>query len=132
MKNIKPKNSDKQFFYFFIFIFSALFFYFYYYENKILSFIFIILILSLFFLFVFKPSKIHKLNILWFRFGIFIARFFSPIILFLIYFGIILPIKIILIILRKDILNIKLEKNKKSYWLQTKNEQFNNTMDNQF
>jgi len=63
-------------------------------------------------------SKIlTPLNRLWFKFGIFLGRIISPIIMALIFFLVVTPIGLIMRLLRKDLLNLKYNK-KKSYWIE--------------
>ncbi|MDA9702459.1 SxtJ family membrane protein [Candidatus Pelagibacter sp.] len=75
-------------------------------------------IISLFFLILgLLNSKIlSPLNKLWFKFGIFLGKIISPIILGIIFFLVVTPIGIIMRILGKDVLNLKYNKNK-SYWI---------------
>ena len=75
-------------------------------------------------------SKIlNPLNKLWFKFGIILGRIISPLIMGIIFFLVVTPTGLIMKLLRKDILNLRYNKNK-SYWIK-KNEQKNN-MKNQF
>jgi len=79
----------------------------------------------------FSPSVLKYPNMYWIKFGYFLGRVISPIILFLIYFFTIFPINLIVVrIFRKDILSVKLSNKAKSYWI-TKNKS-NINMDNQF
>tara|TARA_B100000035_G_scaffold288821_1_gene274744 strand:- start:653 stop:1036 length:384 start_codon:yes stop_codon:yes gene_type:complete len=75
-------------------------------------------IVSLFFLVLgLLNSKIlSPLNKLWFKFGIFLGKIISPIILGIIFFLVVTPIGFIMRILGKDVLNLKYNKNK-SYWI---------------
>ena len=62
-------------------------------------------------------SKIlTPLNKLWFRFGILLGKVLSPIVMGIIFFGVVTPIALIMKILKKDLLNIKKNKNS-SYWI---------------
>ena len=62
-------------------------------------------------------SKIlTPLNRVWFKFGIFLGRMVSPIIMALIFFIVVTPIGLIMRLLRKDLLNLKYNKSK-SYWI---------------
>ena len=64
-------------------------------------------------------SKIlTPLNKLWFKFGISLGRVISPIIMALIFFLVVTPTGLIMKILRKDLLNLKYDKKKKSYWIE--------------
>ena len=77
------------------------------------------LIISLIFLVLgLANSKIlTPLNKLWFRFGIFLGKIFSPLIMGIIFFLVVTPIDLIMRLLKKDILALKYNK-KKSYWIE--------------
>ena len=77
------------------------------------------LILSLVFLILgFLNSKIlTPLNKLWIRFGILLGTIVSPVVMGIIYFGVVTPIGIIMRLFRKDILNLKIDRNKNTYWI---------------
>tara|TARA_Y100000817_G_C16432967_1_gene357222 strand:+ start:78 stop:470 length:393 start_codon:yes stop_codon:yes gene_type:complete len=77
------------------------------------------LILSLVFLILgLLNSKIlTPLNKLWIRFGILLGTIVSPLVMGIIYFGVVTPIGIIMRLFRKDILNLKIDKNKNTYWI---------------
>ena len=75
-------------------------------------------------------SKIlTPLNILWFKFGIILGKFISPIIMGIIFFFIVTPISLIMKIFGKDLLNLKYN-NQKSYWIDKKGPK--SKMKNQF
>ena len=57
------------------------------------------------------------LNKIWFKFGILIGNFISPIVMGLVFFIIITPIALIMRILRKNLLSLTKSKNK-SYWVE--------------
>lgn len=71
-----------------------------------------------------KPKK------LWLKFGELIHMIISPLILSFIYFFIIFPTKIFLIIIGKDILFLKIKKDVSSYW--KVKESIKSDMNNQF
>ena len=63
-------------------------------------------------------SKIlSPLNKLWFKFGIFLGKIISPLIMGIIFFLVVTPIGLIMRIFGKDILNLKYNKNQ-SYWIE--------------
>ena len=72
---------------------------------------FIILIITLFY-----PKFLDPLNKLWFKFGIFLGKIISPIIMGIIFFLVVTPIGLIMRLLGKDLLNLKLS-DYKSYWI---------------
>ena len=69
------------------------------------------------------------LNNLWFKFGLFLGKIVSPLVMGAIFFLVVTPTGIIMRLMRKDLLNLK-KNNSKTYWLEKKNE--NNSMKNQF
>jgi len=77
------------------------------------------LIISLIFLILgLLNSKIlAPLNKLWFKFGIFLGKIISPLIMGIIFFLVVTPIGLIMRIFKKDILNLKYNKNL-SYWIE--------------
>ena len=69
------------------------------------------------------------LNILWFKFGIFLGKIVSPVVMGIIYFFVVTPTGLIMKILGKDLLNLKFNNNK-SYWIEKKGPK--SKMKNQF
>tara|TARA_B100001109_G_C18445117_1_gene281833 strand:+ start:33 stop:416 length:384 start_codon:yes stop_codon:yes gene_type:complete len=62
-------------------------------------------------------SKIlTPLNRIWFKFGIFLGKIISPLVMGFIFFLVVTPIGFIMRILGKDLLNLKYNKNN-SYWI---------------
>ena len=80
------------------------------------------LIVSLVFLIlgIINSKILSPLNKLWFKFGIFLGRIVSPLVMGIIFFAVVTPIALIMKLLIKDVLNLK-KNNKKSYWVETKN-----------
>ena len=75
----------------------------------------------LFFLLGIINSKLlTPLNQTWFKFGLFLGKIISPIVMGIVFFLVVTPIGIIMKIFRKDLLNIKYKKNQ-SYWVYRKN-----------
>ena len=66
---------------------------------------------------------------IWFKFGIFLGKIISPIVMGIIFFGVITPISLIMKILKKDVLNLKYN-NSETYWI--KKEEPISKMKNQF
>ncbi len=63
------------------------------------------------------PRVLAPLNRLWFRFGLFLNRIVSPIILGLMFYGVFTPIGLLLRLFGKDLLRLKLDKSTESYWI---------------
>ncbi|MBD1161522.1 hypothetical protein IDH30_04460 [Pelagibacterales bacterium SAG-MED15] len=63
-------------------------------------------------------SKIlTPLNIIWFKFGLFLGKIVSPLIMGIIFFLVVTPTGILMRIFNKDILNLKYN-NKTTYWIE--------------
>ena len=77
------------------------------------------LIISIIFLILgLLNSKIlAPLNKIWFKFGIFLGKIISPLIMGIIFFLVVTPIGLIMRLLGKDVLNLRYNKSK-SYWIE--------------
>ena len=69
------------------------------------------------------------LNKIWFKFGILLGSFVSPIVMGIVFFVIVTPTSIIMRVLGKNLLNLK-KGNKKTYWVERSKIQ--SKMKNQF
>ena len=89
-------------------------------------------LIALFFLFLgLLNSKIlTPLNIIWFKFGLFLGSIFAPIAMGIVFFIVVTPIGLFMRLLGKDLLNKKFNKNIKSYWINRG--KISGTMKNQF
>ncbi len=63
-----------------------------------------------------NSKLLTPLNNLWFKFGVFLGKIISPIIMGIIFFLVVTPIGIFMRGLGKDVLNLKYNNNK-SYWI---------------
>ena len=124
-------GSNKSFGIVFSIFFALIFFYFFLKYNDVKK---ILLILSLLFLVLgFLNSKLlTPLNILWFKFGIFLSVVISPLIMSLIFFCVVTPIAFLAKLVKKDFLNLDKKKNikRKTYWIDKEN--YKNSMKDQF
>ena len=77
------------------------------------------LVVSLIFLILglINSKILYPLNKLWFKFGILLGKIVAPIVMAIIFFLVISPTGFIMRALGKDLLNKKIDKNKKSYWI---------------
>ena len=64
-----------------------------------------------------NSKLLTPLNKIWFKFGIFLGKIVSPLIMGLIFFAVVTPIAFLMRILKKDLLNLKFRKNN-SYWIE--------------
>ena len=76
------------------------------------------LIISSIFLFlgISNSRALTSLNIIWFKFGIFLSKFFSPLVMAIIFFLVVTPIGLLMRVIKKDLINLKFNKDK-SYWI---------------
>ena len=77
--------------------------------SLIISFIFLALGLI-------NSRILTPLNRLWFKFGLLLGKFISPLIMGIIFFIVVTPIGIIMRLFKKDLLNLKCNK-KETYWI---------------
>ena len=77
------------------------------------------LIISIIFLFLgLVNSKIlNPINKLWFKFGIFLGKIISPLVMGIIFFLVVTPIGLLMRLLNKDLLNLRFNNNG-SYWIE--------------
>jgi hypothetical protein len=89
------------------------------------------LIISLIFLVLglLNSKLLNPLNVIWYKFGLFLGKIISPIIMGLIFFIVVTPISILLKIFRKDVLSLK-KNNSGTYW--KKKLDHDSSMRNQF
>ena len=77
-----------------------------------------------------KSRILNPLNNFWIKLGEFLGKIVAPIVLLFIFFVIITPMSFLVKIMRKDLLNVKFDKNKSSYWI--KRDEDLGPMKNQF
>ena len=89
-----------------------------------------LIIAIIFLVFGLLNSKVlTPLNKIWFKFGILLGSFVSPIVMGIVFFAIVTPTSLIMRILGKNLLNLKKD-NKKTYWVERSKIQ--SKMKNQF
>lgn len=112
-------KTNRAFGLLFTLIFLVIFFFL---KNGFLKFLFLSislfsLIISLFFVNLLSKPKQY-----WIKFGYFLGKIISPIVISLIYFVVVFPTNIVLKIFRKDILDAKINYKQKSYWVKKSND----------
>jgi|TARA_B110001454_G_scaffold93100_1_gene88742 hypothetical protein len=77
------------------------------------------LVISIIFLILglINSNILTPLNKIWFRFGILLGSFVSPIVMGLVFFLVVTPISLLMKLFGKDVLNLK-RNNSKSYWIE--------------
>ena len=113
-KNIKlPSNRNFGIVFFIVFLIIALWPILKQNEIRIWSLIisFIFFVLGLI-----NSKLLTPLNKLWFKFGLLLGNFISPIIMGLVFFLVVTPTGLFMRLIGKDLLNLN-KKNVKSYWI---------------
>lgn len=62
-------------------------------------------------------KALSPLNRLWFKFGLLLHRIVSPLVMGLLFFVTITPVALIMRLLGKDVLNLRFQRDAKSYWI---------------
>ena len=122
------KSSNKNFGLTFFVIFLIISIYPILGGNKI-NFWFLFLSLTFLIVSILIPKILNPLNIMWTKFGILLGKFFSPLIMSLVFFLVMTPISFILKLINKDVLNLK-KNYTDTYWINKKDE--NTSMKDQF
>ncbi len=111
-------------------VFFIIFLYVIYKHNNVTLILSLFSISIIFYFLGFVNSKfLHPLNFIWFKFGIFLGKTVSPIILGIIFFFVVTPTGIIMRIFKKDLLGLKFN-DKNTYWINK--ETIKSKMKNQF
>ena len=76
----------------------------------------LIISLIFFILGLLNSEILTPLHYLWLKFGFFLSKIVSPVIMFIIFFGLVSPIGIFMRLIGKDLLNLK-KKPLDSYWI---------------
>ena len=66
---------------------------------------------------IIKSKILTPFNIAWIKFGNLLGRIIAPIVLATLYFFVLTPIGLLLKLFKKDILNLRIKKDVKTYWL---------------
>ena len=90
------------------------------------------LIISIIFLLLglFNSKILTPLNKLWFKFGIILGKFVAPIVMGLVFFLVVTPTGIIMRLTGKNLLGLKKDIKKNTYWI--KKDNYRSSMKNQF
>ena len=78
---------------------------------------------------LFNSKALTPLNKIWFKFGILLGSFVSPIVMGVVFFVIVTPTSLVMRALGKNLLNLK-KGNKKTYWIERS--KIKSKMKNQF
>ena len=127
MKEIKlPTNKNFGTVFFLVFLIISLF---PLLKNENIRIWSIIIALIFLVLGLLNSKFLTPLNKIWFRIGIILGNFVSPIVMGMVFFAIVTPTSLIMRVFGKNLLNLKKE-NKKTYWIEKS--KIKSKMKNQF
>ena len=129
-KIVMPSNN--KFGYFFTIVFFIFSLYFYNKNQITISFIFVFVFVLTLIITLIKPNLLYIFNFLWFKLGITIGKFVSPIVLMIFYFLLITPIAIISKLFNRDVLNLNFKTNDSNWKKRLKNDIKSSSFKNQY
>jgi len=108
--------SNKKFGFFFTFVFAILAFYFLFIDSILWAQAFALLAVLFLLITVIIPQVLLPLNKLWMRLGLLLGMIVSPIVLGIIFFGLVTPYGVVMRMFGRDELRLKFTK-KSSHWI---------------
>ena len=108
-----PSNRIFGFFFGIVFLILGVFFF----EKKIISYFFLFLSIVFIFLGFLNSEKLKLFNFLWIKLGLTLGAIIAPIAIGFVYYFLISPISLLIILVGQDPLKIKNKKKVKSYWI---------------
>ena len=112
-----PSNSKFGFFFTIIFLLASC--YSYYIDSKIMVYILGVICLTFLIITITNAKVLLPLNKIWMKFGILLGMIVNPIIMGIIFFGIFIPIAILMRLSGRDELRLYF-KEKKTHWINRK------------
>ena len=103
--------SNRKFGYFFTLVFAIAATYLYYKENIGWAYVFVAAASIFLLITLVKSDALLPLNKLWMRFGLFLGMIVSPLVLGIIFFGLVTPYALVMKIFGRDELSLKIKKN---------------------
>tara|TARA_B100001113_G_C20516993_1_gene365571 strand:- start:53 stop:451 length:399 start_codon:yes stop_codon:yes gene_type:complete len=107
--------SNRKFGLFFTFVFAVAAAYFYYAENIVWTYAFVVVSLIFLLITLIKSDALLPLNKLWMRFGLLFGMIASKIVLGIIFFGLFMPIAVLMRLGGRDELSLQISQ-KVSHW----------------
>ena len=123
--------SNKKFGFFFTFVFAILAFYFLFIDSILWAQALAILAVLFLLITVIIPQVLLPLNKLWMRLGLLLGMIVSPIILGIIFFGLVTPYGVVMRMFGRDELRLKFT-NKSSHWISRSESIKSDSFKNQF
>ena len=109
-------SSDRAFGY----IFAGLFVFFgilWLWHSRASAYWWLLAALAVFLLAQFATPLLSSFNRVWRRFGLALSRVMNPVVLAILFFGVLMPISVILRLTGKDPLRLRIDKSVTSYWI---------------
>ena len=123
--------SNKKFGFFFTFVFAILAFYFLFIDSIFWAQALAVLAVLFLLITVIIPQVLLPLNKLWMRLGLLLGMIVSPIVLGIIFFGLVTPYGVIMGMFGRDELRLKFTK-KSSHWISRSESIKSDSFKNQF
>lgn len=123
--------SNKKFGFFFTFVFAILAFYFLFIDSILWAQALAILAVLFLLITVIIPQVLLPLNKLWMRLGLLLGMIVSPIVLGIIFFGLVTPYGLVMRMFGRDELRLKFTK-KSSHWISRSESIKSDSFKNQF
>lgn len=123
--------SNKKFGFFFTFVFAILACYFLFIDSILWAQAFAILAVLFLLITVIIPQVLLPLNKLWMRLGLLLGMIVSPIVLGIIFFGLVTPYGVVMRMFGRDELRLKFTK-KSSHWISRSESIKSESFKNQF
>ena len=123
--------SNKKFGFFCTFVFAILAFYFLFIDSILWAQAFAILAVLFLLITVIIPQVLLPLNKLWMRLGLLLGMIVSPIVLGIIFFGLVTPYGVVMGMFGRDELRLKFTK-KSSHWISRSESIKSDSFKNQF
>ena len=123
--------SNKKFGFFFTFVFTILAFYFLFIDSILWAQALAILAAFFLLITVIIPQVLLPLNKLWMRLGLLLGMIVSPIVLGIIFFGLVTPYGVVMRMFGRDELRLKFTK-KSSHWISRSESIKSDSFKNQF
>ena len=123
--------SNKKFGFFFTFVFAILAFYFLFIDSILWAQALAILAVFFLLITVIIPQVLLPLNKLWMRLGLLLGMIVSPIVLGIIFFGLVAPYGVVMRMFGRDELRLKFTK-KSSHWISRSESIKSDSFKNQF
>ena len=123
--------SNKKFGFFFTFVFAILAFYFLFIDSILWAQALAVLAVLFLLITVIIPQVLLPLNKLWMRLGLLLGMIVSPIVLGIIFFGLVTPYGVIMGMFGRDELRLKFTK-KSSHWISRSESIKSDSFKNQF